>query len=88
MKKADFVTGEVYIVNKQRRDNSKNHWHYNIFYIVEKLSKSQFEVISINPSSGIIRKGSTKDWGSFVAASEFIKANKSTLFTLIFEGWA
>jgi len=84
MRKKDLKIGMIYIVEKEKRNSSKNHWHWEIFIPIEKI-KNDFSCLSINLNSGANYISNTKQWSMSVLNSDFKEISKTTCFKLIFD---
>lgn len=84
MRKSELQVGKIYIVEKQRRNSNKKHWHWEVFIPIEK-DKTNFSTFSINLNSGSNYVSNTKQWSVSVLNSEFKEISMHKCFKLIFD---
>jgi predicted metalloprotease with PDZ domain len=72
-RKKDFVAGKVYIIDRQRRSSDFGHWTWNMHIPLEKISKFQWKVLTINAKTSKVSYEVTNEWNDFITKSNFIK---------------
>lgn len=72
----DLEVGKIYEVYKDQKRKSLAHWHNSYFIPIYQISKSQFEMIVVNPVSGA-DVTTTKEMSTFVTKSVFKEAELS-----------